>query len=452
MTLTASQTLARFAAALDYASIPEAALVSARQCIADTVAVATFGARLPWTRITQDYARRYGDGGRCSVLGAPALRVTAPLAALANGAAAHAFELDSLRFPGSGVHPGATLLPAALAIAEESGADGRALVTAFVAGCEVMFRIGLASHHSSETLGFHAPGLTGAFGSTVVAGKLLGLDADALANALGLAGSLGAGVLAFTKSTRGGMVKRLHMGRAAEAGVVAARLAQGRYEGPETILDGRYGYLDVFCEESDAAEFGKELGTRWETQTICLKRYACHITAHTSVQALSALRAQEGFAGDAIAEITIEAGKKMLSHHANAAPADIMQGQYSIPFCVALAAYRDALAPASFDDEAVADTAIRALASRVKLVPATAPLPSSWATRIAVRLHDGRTFACDAYTFKGMPGEPLTAADLEAKFVRTLASAGVDDAAAVASFARWMAVDRAPDVATLVHG
>src|SRR5690606_33383650 len=162
------------------------------------------------------------------------------------------------RKPSAGVHPGAILLPAALATAEHQGAGGRDLLTAFVAGAEVMFRIGLAAKQTTESLGFHAPGVNGPYGSAIVAGKLLGLNADQLTQALGIAGSLGGGLLAFAKAGNGAMVKRLHMGRAAEAGVVAALLARDGYEGPDSVLEGKYGYLEAYARDGDASQRSEE--------------------------------------------------------------------------------------------------------------------------------------------------------------------------------------------------
>jgi 2-methylcitrate dehydratase PrpD len=118
---TAAQTLALFAAGLDFAAIPREVAERAKDCIIDTVGVITFGLRFPWSGFVANYARRYGAGGPCSLLGVASARVHAPYAALANGAFAHAFEQDSVRDPGVGAHPGATLVPALLALGEETG-------------------------------------------------------------------------------------------------------------------------------------------------------------------------------------------------------------------------------------------------------------------------------------------------------------------------------------------
>src|ERR1700680_4537751 len=185
--------LARYAAGLRYEDLSPSAVAAARDCIIDTIAACICGAALPWSRIVIDYAERTGPGGTSRILGRGSAG-QGPAGALANGALAHAFELDSLTRPGAGAHPGATVLPPALAVAQQQGADGRALIAAFVAGNEVMIRIGRATGHTNEARGFHAPGTTGPFGAAVACGHLLGLDADRMANALGIGGAVGGGL------------------------------------------------------------------------------------------------------------------------------------------------------------------------------------------------------------------------------------------------------------------
>jgi 2-methylcitrate dehydratase PrpD len=411
---TASSQLASFAAALALEAVPADVLARARACIADTVACGVYGARFEWSRAMADYARRYGAGGPCTLFGL-ADRVHAPVAALANGAAVHAFEQDSLRFPGAGVHPGAALVPVIAAVCEETGASGAVALRAFVAGCEVLCRIGAASHHSSEKLGFHAPGLTGVYGAAVAASVVYGLDAGAIANAVGIAGSMSAGLLAFSKARQGTSVKRLHIGRACEAGVLAARLAQSGWSGPETVLDGRFGYLEVYCRDGDPSLLTAGLGRTWETRTICLKRYACHVTAQAAVQALRELLSEHGIDGADVAGIDLDCPPKVASHHDIREPGDLMQAQYSVPFCLALALFRDPLDPAAFDDGALRDARIAAACHAVRLHPVDA-LPTSWSSRLRVQLRDGRVFEREAAAFKGMPQEPATPEDERRRF------------------------------------
>ena len=441
---TAAQTLGTFAAQLKFANIPVTVVERAKDCIIDTVAAATFGSQFPWSRMVADYARLYGTGGKCTIMGAAGAQVHAPYAALANGVFAHAFEQDSVRDPGVGTHPGATLLPALLAACEESNTDGETAVTAFIAGCEVMFRIGLASHHSPEKLGFHAPGLTGAYGAAIAAGRVLGLGADQLTNALGIAGSLSSGLLAFTKSEHGAMVKRLHLGRSAESGILAARLAAAGYEGPETVLEGKFGFLDAYCSEADRdpALLTAGLGENWETLRICLKRYACHINAHTPVQALRELMAEHRFAGADVSQVVVEGSDRLLSHHNIPEPGDVMKAQYSVPFCVALALYRDPDDPQSFDAGAMEDKAIRAACRNLELKKREGSGHSVRATRVTVKLKDGREYARACDTYKGMPANPLSRDELRRKFM--LLSAAGDESAAAQLYQRLERMETLP--------
>ena len=417
-TPTAARVLAQFAINLQYESIPVAARERARQCIIDTTGAALFGAGLPWSRMLASHAASCANVAHSQVIGTP-LRVAAPAAALANGVCAHAFELDGLRKPGAGVHPGAVLLPAALALAQDQQRSGQDLLTAFVAGAEVMFRIDLAANQSTESLGFHSPGVNGPFGSTIVAGKLLGLNADQLTQALGIAGSLGGGLLAFTKAGNGAMVKRLHMGRAAEAGVVAALLARDGYQGPNNIIEGHYGFLESYCRNTDPSQLTKDLGTHFDIIYACLKRYACHITAHTTVQTLQELRAAHHFTGEDVAQLTIGVHDKVLSHHDIREPGDIAGAQYSVPFCAAIALYYDVIDPKVFSDTALFDPRVRQLAKALTLKPIVKDAPGgAWATQVTIVLRDGRRFEQLATQFKGTPESPLSAAELQEKFMR----------------------------------
>src|SRR5688572_17302003 len=349
---TAARTLARFASELQLDDVPQLDRERATQCIIDTVGVALLGSTFPWAQTARRYAEHYGAGGTSRIFGS-SNRVTAPMAALANGVAAHAFELDSLRKPGAGVHPGAALVPVALALGEELHSSGADVLAAIVAGCEVMFRIGTASKHSSESLGFHAPGLTGPFGAAIVAGKLLRLDPDRLCQALGIAGSLCSGLLAFAHADNGAMVKRLHLGRAAESGILAARLAESGFEGPDTILEGASGFLDAYCKESDPALLTAGRGERWETRNLCIKRYPCHVTAHTPIESVRALRDEHRFSADDVSVIRVGASAKVVGLHAAREAQDIMALQYSVPFCVAIALIDDVDDPLAFGERAL---------------------------------------------------------------------------------------------------
>ena len=421
-TAGATVALAEYAAALRYEDLPAEVVACAKNVIADTVAACICGSALPWSRIVIDYAERTGPGGSSRILGRGSA-VQAPAAALANGALAHAFELDSLTRPGAGAHPGATVLPPALAVAQQAGVDGKALISAFVAGNEVMIRIGRATGHTNEARGFHAPGTTGPFGAAVACGHILGLDAEQMANAIGLAGSLAGGLLEFARGD-GGMVKRLHLGRASEAGVLAASLAAAGFTGPRTVIEGQFGFLRVFCTEWDEAHLTRGLGSDYVTLSTVLKRYPCHATAHPAVTAVRELQAEHGFAGDDVDAISVTGTRRMTERHAIAEPADLMLAQYSIPFCVALALYREARDPESYDESALADAHIRALTRRITMVEDGAGHGATGST-VTLTLKDGSRLE------RHVDGGMLKDGDLADKFTRLTRGAMGDAGAAL---------------------
>src|SRR5262245_14787522 len=304
-----------------------------------------------------------------------------------------------------------------LAVTQERGIRGRDLIASVVAGAEVMIRIGRATKHNNETRGFHAPGTTGPFGAAVACGKLMGFDVGRMRNALGIAGSLSCGLLEFARSGTGAMVKRMHMGRAAESGVLAASLAADGFTGPASVLEGEFGYLQVFCGgDYDAAELTRELGQSYATLSIMLKRFPCHITAHTSVQAIEELREAHRYSGTDVISVAIAGNDKMVRINNIPAPADVMMAQYSIPFCVALAHFRDPRDPRSFDDAALRDPQIRALTERITMTIAK-ERPTPLAAEVIVTLRDGRRLRRQVVDFKGTPGRPLDRDELRDKFL-----------------------------------
>ena len=173
----AADRLAAYAAGLDYADLPAPIVATAKTCLIDAAACAIFGADLPWSRAIAGMIAASGAAGPCTVPGFDH-RLDPRQAALALGAFAHAFELDSLRKPGAGAHPGATVALPAFAMAQAERRSGRDLVAAIVAGCEVSFRIGAATLHTPELEGFHAPGIVGPFGAAAASGKMLGLSPE----------------------------------------------------------------------------------------------------------------------------------------------------------------------------------------------------------------------------------------------------------------------------------
>jgi len=236
------------------------------------------------------------------------------------------------------------------------------------------------------------------------------------------------------------MVKRLHLGRASEAGVMAASLAAGGFEAPRTVIEGEFGFLRVFCTEWDESHLTKGLGEDFVTLSAVLKRYPCHATAHPAVKAVRDLQAAHGFAGGDVASITVTGTPRMIERHNILQPPDLMLAQYSIPFCVALTLFREARDPESYDESALADPAIGALTRKVKLVAEAGGGHGAAGSTVTVTLADGRRF--ETHETGGMlgPGE------LPDKFARLTRRAATGMGGMAGVYKRLMALE---DEATL---
>jgi 2-methylcitrate dehydratase PrpD len=414
--MNATQRLARFANDLSYRQIPAQVVERAKACMLDTLAVSLYGSTKPWSKIVSEFVRGSGLPGRSTVLGMN-WKAQAAQATLANGVMAHAFELDNVRQPGAGVHPGATAFLPALAMAEEKKSDGKALLSAFVAACEVMSRIGVAAGNSLERRGFHAPGLTGTFGAAVAAGRLLGLNDAKMVNALGIAGSYSGGLIEFSRCREGAMIKRLHLGKAAEGGVTAALLASRGFAGPESVLEGKFGFCQTYSDSPKLEYLTHRLGREFESMNICIKRCACHINAHAPIEALEKLRAEFNFNPADIREIMVGGIEKLVTHHANYQPKDLMMAQYSIPFCVALSLYFDPTDPESFDERKLKDKNILAMMRKVRLEADQEIEEKGWdrAARVTVTLKNRQRHTALVVHFKGTPGNPMSQTEVEEK-------------------------------------
>src|SRR5688572_21883436 len=230
----ATRDVAQWVSNLRYEALPERTREVVRCAVLDSLGCGVYGYATPWARMLLEWARAGGNRGEARVWGDAAPSLRAADAALVNGTSSHAFELDD--YHNAKLHPGAVVVPAALAMAEKLNSSGEALVTAIAAGYEVMIRSSLALNPSAARLrGWHLTGVCGPFGAAAACAVLMHLDAERSAWALGLAGTQGSGLWAFNAD--GAMSKRFHAGRAAYSGVLAAELAQMGFTGPTRIYE-----------------------------------------------------------------------------------------------------------------------------------------------------------------------------------------------------------------------
>jgi 2-methylcitrate dehydratase PrpD len=340
---------------------------------------------------------------------------------LVNGTAIHGFELDDV-IPAALVHPGTVIVPAVIAAAEAANASGARVLAAIVAGYEASARISLALGLEPSQRGFHKTGVVGPVASAIAAGTVMGLSVPQLQSAVGLACSMSSGIKAFAGGGGGGMVKRMHAGRAAEAGVRAAQLARRGFTGPTNALDGHLGLLEVFSGASaNPALLTQGLGEHWYIDAVWMKVYPICGWIQGVAQLLLGMRGPQPLAEAAIDKVVVGTSAFAVKHNGNYAPRDEMEAQYSIPYCAALALTADPGDPNAFGLDAIADTSKHALAGRVELcvdAESEAVYPERFGTRIQLHMANGERKEAFTLDPHGTAADPLSDDELTEKFRR----------------------------------
>ena len=413
-----TQSLGAFAAALEPGAIPAEVRARARLCLLDFAGVTLAGAREPAMRPLADLVLGNGGAGEATAWGFGA-RAPAAMAALANGSVGHHLELDDGHILGH-VHPGATVIPAAFALAEARRASGAALLAAIVAGYEVLVRVGRGIATSAMyDRGYHGPGLFGAFGAAAAAASILRLDAARAGDALG--NCCLAPAATFQAFKEGAGIKDLYCGWPAMTGVLAGQFAQAGIRGPRELLEGRLGFARAVADRHDLPGIVADLGTAWLLPTAYVKRHSACSFAHTMIDALLGLAEAGPFRPEQVARIEVST-HRFAAELDEAAPATVTAAKSSLPFCAALAVTRGHALLSDFTPEALADPALRALSARVAMIadPAMDERHAAREDRRPARaelvLADGRRLVAERDVARGWPEDPMDARAVRAKF------------------------------------
>jgi 2-methylcitrate dehydratase PrpD len=429
----ATARLAEFVVKTTLRDCPDGAVVQVRRAALDTLGVMLAGAAEPAAASVRAVARAEGGAPLCTVLGTT-LRTAPTWAALANGTAGHAHDYDDTNFALLG-HPSAPLLAAALAAAEAEPADGAGVVLGYLIGFEVSATLGAALNPDHYTRGWHATASIGTLGCAAAAASVLGLEPGQTRHALGIAASLASGL----KENFGSMTKPFHAGHAARNGVFAALVAREGLTASDSALEGRQGYAAAFSATALPPDVFDALGQRWQilTSGIAVKPYPSCALTHSAIDALLELRARHGLGAEQVAEIEVGVNRvvpDVLRHHA---PTNGLERKFSMEYCAAAALATGHVDLGSFDDGPVADPGTGALMARVRMV-VDPTLPDglsehAW-TRVTVRLRDGRALASPPRGASGHPDQPLSDAQLRAKFMACAGPVlGADEADGVAA-------------------
>ncbi len=368
-----------------------------------------------------------GQGRRCPGAGA----------ALVNGIAAHGEDFDDT-FEGGPVHVGAVIVPAVLAAAERLGLKGAAVLRGIVIGAEILCRLSLVAPQRVHRAGFHPTAVFGAPAAAAAVGAAIGLPPRAVVHALGIAGSMAGGLIEYLAD--GSSTKRLHAGWAAQSGLQAAILAQAGFTGPRSVFEGRHGLFHGFARSADGdyAALTGDFGQRWVTATLAFKPYACGTMIHPYIDCALRLRAR-GIAAEAIESILCEVAEGTVHRlweplAQKQAPPNAYAAKFSTPFAMAIAFHTGGAGLAAFTELTLRDPEIGALAAKIRyVVDPTNPYPAQYTGHARVRLRDGRIIEERQPHFRGGAQEPLSRAELEAKFLANAACGGWSEARATAA-------------------
>ena len=413
--------ISEFVAGIGYDRLPDGVAARVKLLLMDTVGIALRARHdAESTPSLLAAADSLGlAGGEASVIGADA-GYTPPGAALINGTLAHSLDFDDTHAPAS-LHPSAPIVPAALAAAEMTGAKGRDVIAAIVAGYEVQIRLSLAlvpkDHYGR---GFHPTATCGAFGATAAAARVFGLTADEVAHAFGITLSQAAGSVQFVLG--GAWTKRFQVGYAAMNGLIAASLAREGFTGAAEPIEGKAGFLRSYAPEPVMEKATEGLGSVYETMAIAVKPYPCCRYAHAALDALIELGAANGIDPGDIEAVEIglpRTGWNLIGgpEEVKQNPRNVVDGQFSMAFTAAVVLRQGGM---GWDDYGrhLGDPRTLALCKRVRCVvdpraEAEFPRQMSGAARVST---DSGTFETFVAVPKGEPENFLSAAELRAKF------------------------------------
>ena len=452
--MTITKILSDYSATIKLADLPETVVTRARFLLLDLVGNIIRGRYdAESTPPLLGAVRALGlAGGNARVFGDPA-GYTPMGAALLNGALGHSLDFDDTHAAGS-LHPGAPVIPAAIAAGEMVGASGADVLAAIVAGYEVTCRVALAlpagAHYAR---GFHPTATCGAFGAAAAAGRVFGLDGDTIASALGIALSQSAGSLQFLAN--GAWTKRFQVGWAAAAGLSAATLAREGFKGAADALEGRAGFLNAYAPAPIPERAVEDLGTVFELMKTAVKPYPSCRYGHAGIDAMLALRAEHGFKSAEIEQIiygTSRSGMMLVGEppEKRANPQNVVDGQFSGPFVLSTALVTGAMGWDSYRQ--LQNPEIRSLLNKVRCEDdpeIEAYFPENMSGKVTV-LARGQRFSKTVRVPKGEPDNFLSEAELRAKF------AGLTDAVLTQAHAATLAdvvlaVHTAPDVAAMLR-
>jgi 2-methylcitrate dehydratase PrpD len=413
-----TERFARFAAELHRVPLAPHVAHGAQRAVTDWFASLYPGLEMPAVQVLEAALAEELDLGAASLAGGRQATVRA--AALINGTAAHAAELDD-SFREAMYHPGAATIAAALAMAQARRATGPQFLLAVVLGYEISTRIGIVMGREHYRY-WHNTGTMGTFGAAAAAASLLGLDEAAFAHALALAATFAAGLQQAFRSES--TAKPLHAGRAAEAGVLAAQLAAGGLRGSLDVLEGEAGFGQAMGTGPDWSPAGATLGRDFHITRLTFKNHVGCGHNFPAIDGALALQRQHGFGHGDIERIHLGVYQSTLDIAPHVDPQTADQARFSLHYMVATALVHGSVRLAAFRPPRLQDAATRALMKRITATldpEVDRAFPGRRGARVTLVLRDGRRLEHLQHDRKGDPELPLSDHELEGKLLELAA-------------------------------
>jgi len=437
-------------AAARFSDLPAVASAMAQVAVRDYVACALAGSRTEVAGKILSYARRYEPAGSVPVMGVPNLRLSPPAAAWVNGALGHALDYDDVNQVAV-AHTSVALAPAIFALAEDRRLSGKQAILAYAVGFELIVRLARFLNPDHYEHGWHSTLTLGALGAAAAAGKALSLSPEKICFALGIASSFAAG----TRQNFGTMVKPLHAGNAARAGVTSALLAADGFTADPDILAAEYGLGKVMSPGApvDFKPLLRQWARPWELEAsgIAIKKYPCCAGNHSSLDAMLRLIEEHDLQPAPVKRIICEVPALVQGILHRHRPRTAAEARFSLEFAMAVAVLDRAAGLRQYADRRVKDPALRRMMAKVK----TQILPKALekrlrggglkGARVTVSLRNGKKIQAETGEARGHPGDPLREVEHWAKFQECTAGV-ISLPRAEALFAALGRLDRISDV------
>lgn len=429
----AAEQYARWAAGLDAAAIPAAVRTTLSRSVLDVGGLMVAARHTDYVAAT--LAASEGTGNATAIGHARAF--TAADAAVISGTAAHGEDFDDT-FEGTPVHVGAAVIPAVLAAAETHGASGRDVLRGLTAGGELACRLGIVAPTAIHRAGFHPTAVCGAMGAAAGVATALRLDANQIANTLGIAGSLASGIIEYL--AEGTSTKRLHPGWAAAAGIKAARLAKAGFSGPRTVFEGTHGFFHTFAVANIERDYGlitRDLGRDWNVGRLAYKPYACGTMVQPFIDCAIKLK-RDGLKPDQIRDIEADVGEGTVHRlwepaGEKARPTTSYSAKFSGAYGIAVGFVDGAAGLGQYTEARIRDAQVLAVAGKVRYwINPKNEYPRNYTGALKVTLTDGRVVEASQPHLRGGVHQPLSDDEIREKFRANTAFGGWSPAQAAA--------------------